>query len=277
MLENGTWVLEKLPDGFKALPMKWVYKSKRDANGNIERYKARLVAKGYLQKQGVDFEEVYAPVSKHTTLRALLAIVAARVMELHQLDVKTAFLNGELEEEIYMQQAQRYEEGGPGMVCHFKKTLYGLRQVPRAWHTRLKAELEALDFRASETDPALFVKGEGRQATYVLIWVDEILVAGLDREEIAAVKGLLEAVFDVRDMGKATYFLGMEVTWDREARTLKPTQKKLTGELLARYGTEAAKGKSVPINHEEKLVRGTESRRIGRSFLTVSWLGACST
>jgi hypothetical protein len=245
LLENGTWELEKLPDGFKALPMKWVYKIKRDANGNIERYKARLVAKGHLQKQGEDFEEVYAPVSKHTTVRALLAVVAARDMELHQLDVKTAFLNEELEEEIYMQQAQGYEEGGPGMVCHLKKTLYGLRQAPRAWHTRLKAELEALGFRASETDPALFVKGAGRQATYVLVWVDDILVAGLDREEIAAVKELLGAVFDVCDLGEATYFLGMEVTRDREARNLKLTQKKLTGDLLARYGMEAAKGNSA--------------------------------
>jgi hypothetical protein len=197
LLENGTWELEKLLLGFKALPVKWVYKIKRDANGNIERYKARLVAKGYLQKQGVDFEEVYAPVSKHTSLRALLAVLAARDMELHQLDVKTAFLNGELEKEIYMQQAQGYEEGGPGMVCQLKKTLYRLRQAPRAWHTRLKAELEALGFRASETDPALFVIGARRQATYVLVWVRDILVAGLDREEIAAVKELLGAVFDI--------------------------------------------------------------------------------
>jgi hypothetical protein len=116
-----------------------------------------------------------------------------------------------------------------------------LRQAPRAWHTRLKAELEALGFRASETDPALFVKGAGGQATYVLVWVDDILVAGLDREEIAAVKRLLGAVFEVRDLGEATYFLGMEVTRDREAGTLKLTQKKLTGEPLARYGMEAAR------------------------------------
>jgi hypothetical protein len=241
-----------------AEPFRFTTKIKRDANGNIERYKARLVAKGYLQKQGVDFKEVYAPVSKHTTLRALLPVVAARDLELHQLDVKTAFLNEELEEEIYMQQAQGYEEGGPGMVCHLKKTLYGLRQAHRACNTRLKAELEALGFRASETDPALFVKGAGRQAIYVLVWVDDILVAGLDREEIAAVKELLGAVFDVRDLGEATYFLGMEVTRDREAKTLKLTQKKLTGELLARYRMEATKGKSVPINPGEKLVRDGE-------------------
>jgi hypothetical protein len=143
------------------------------------------------------------------------------------------------------------------MVCHLK-TLYGSRQAPRAWHMRLKAELEDLGFRASKTNPALFVKGAERQATYVLVWVDDILVAGLDQEEIAAVKEELGAVFDVRHLGEATYFLGMEVTRDREAKTLKLTQKKLTGELLLRYGMEAAKGKSVPINPGEKLVRDDE-------------------
>jgi hypothetical protein len=114
------------------------------------------VAKGYLQKQGVDFEEVYAPVSKHTTLKALLAIVAQQDLELHQLDVKTAFLKGELKGEIYMQQPQGYEQGGPNTVCRLLRALYRLRQAPRTWHRCLKKVLEDLEFVASSADATLF-------------------------------------------------------------------------------------------------------------------------
>jgi hypothetical protein len=134
LLENGTWELVERPEGVKPIPMKWVYKVKRDAQGNVERYKSHLVAKGFLQKQGVDFEEVYASVSKHTI----------------------AFLNGKLKEEIYMQQPQGYEQGGPNTMCRLLRALYGLRQAPRAWHRCLKKVLEDLEFVASSADVALF-------------------------------------------------------------------------------------------------------------------------
>ena len=126
-------------------------------------------------------------------------------MELHQLDVKTAFLNGELEEEIYMQQPQGYEQGGPEMVCRLKRTLYGLRQAPRAWHMRLKEELGNFEIVASMADVALFtarvVAGE---RVYLVVWVDDILVAARGAERIAKVKAHLAEKFDVRDLGEAT-------------------------------------------------------------------------
>jgi hypothetical protein len=149
--------------------MKWVYKVKQDAQGNVEWYKSRLVAKGFLQKQGVDFEEVYAPVSKHTTLRALLVIVAQQDLKLHQFDVKTAFLNGELGEEIYMQQPQGYEQGGPNTVCRLLRALYGLRQVPRAWHRCLKKVLEDLEFVASFANITLFRSTMDSETVWLLI------------------------------------------------------------------------------------------------------------
>ncbi len=253
LLEDGTSKLVERPEGVKPIPMKWVYKVKQDARGNVERYKSRLVAKGFLQKQGVDFEKVYTPVSKHTTLRALLVIVTQQDLELHQLDVKTAFLNGELEEEIYMQQPQGYEQGGPNTVCRLLRALYGLRQAPRAWHRCLKRVLEDLEFVASSADAALFRGTVDSETVWLLVWVDDILVGAQGKERVAKVKAHLTAKFDVRDLGPATYFLGMELSHDREARSLKLTQKKLTGELISRYGLTDARARSVPQAVGEKL------------------------
>ncbi|GAQ93102.1 hypothetical protein KFL_012990020 [Klebsormidium nitens] len=221
LLENGTWELVEKPEGVKPVPMK------------------------YMQKQGIDFEEVYAPVSKHTTLRALLVVVAARDLELHQLDVKTAFLNGELEERIYMQQPQGYEQGGPEMVCLLKHSLYGLRQAPRAWYLRLKEELGLLEVGASVADAALFLGVVDGEEVFLLVWVDDILIATRGKDRVAKVKAHLARTFDVRDLGEATYFLGMELARDREARTLKLTQKKQTGKLLGRHWLAGARARSA--------------------------------
>lgn len=259
LMENGTWELEECPVGVKPVPMKWVYKIKRNADGSVERFKARLVAKGFLQRQGIDFEEVYAPVSKQTTVRTLLALCAVEDLELHQLDVKTAFLNGELEEEIYMQQAQGYEEGGTGQVCKLKKAIYGLRQAPRAWYLRLKAEMEKLGWTVSEADPALFFRKESDGTYFSLVYVDDIeMAAPKGSERIEDLKRELKGIFDIRDLGESTYFLGMEIERKRDQGLVKLTQKKLTGEILRRFGMDQARGRSVPLGQETKLTREGE-------------------
>ncbi|HSP31011.1 MAG TPA: reverse transcriptase domain-containing protein, partial [Halomonas sp.] len=142
-------------------------------------------------------------------------------LELHQLDVKTAFLNGVLEEDIYMAQPPGYEEGGPGMVCHLKKALYGLKQAPRAWHTKLKAELELMGFQASETDPGMYIQQRKERNVYILVYVDDILIIAKDMELVKDIKKTLMTTFDARDLGEAAYFLGWEIKRDREKKTIK--------------------------------------------------------
>jgi len=258
LLANGTWTLEEVPEGVRPIPVKWVFKIKKDAAGNIERYKARLVAKGFKQREGVDFNEVYAPVSKHTTLRALLAKVAAEDLELHQLDVKTAFLNGELEEDIYMVQAPGYEQGGPGVACHLKKALYGLKQAPRAWHTKLKTKLEDMHFEASETDPGLYIQRHKESNAYILVYVDDILIAACDIEMVNDIKKTLMATFDARDLGEAAYFLGWEIRRNRVDKTIKVTQQRMTTDLVNRFGMDNVKPKMTPLSTGLKMMKDGE-------------------
>ncbi len=158
---NQTWVLEDLPVHASAIPVMWIYKLKTDAAGQVERYKARLVAKGFKQRDGIDFNEVFAPVSKYATLRALLAVAAEQDLEVRQLDIKTAFLNGELDEDLYVLQPPGYVTGPQSTVCHLRKALYGLRQAPRQWHICLKQALERCGFAAADADPGLFVRDKG--------------------------------------------------------------------------------------------------------------------
>ena len=268
--ENCTWTLEEPPRGVRPIPVKWIYKVKRDALGNIERYKARLVAKGFMQPEGIDYNEVFAPVSKHTTLITLLAL--AEDMELHQLDIKTALLNGDLEETIYMQQPEGYAEGGPSMVCHLRKALYGLKQAPRAWNTRLKQELESMDFTASGADPGLFIGHFKSGTVYLLVYVDDILVAGKSAADIQHVKDRLTKVFKVRDLGEAKYFLGMSLDRDRQAKTLKMGQERLATELVSRYGMKESKTKSVPMSTSIKLEQAIEDNLLDREAFPYSEL-----
>ncbi|CAI7750127.1 unnamed protein product [Closterium sp. NIES-53] len=173
--ENGTWELVELPEGRKAITSKWLFKIKSDADGKIERYKSRLVAKGYQQKEKVDYKELFAPVVKPTTLQTLLAGAAIKGWVVKQMDVTTAFLNGVHEEEIFMAQPEGFDDGS-GRVLRLKKALYGLKQAPRQWYLKLRGVLEEIGFTPSTVDHSLFMLGEGEQRSFMVVYVDDILI-----------------------------------------------------------------------------------------------------
>jgi len=255
LMQNNTYVLEELPAGAKAIQCKWVYKIKRDALGNIERYKARIVAKGYQQVPGVDFKELYAPVSKHSTFRVLLAIVAEFDLELDHVDIKSAFLNGDLEETIYMVQPPGYKQGDANVVCRLQKALYGLRQAPRAWHNKLKQELQKMGFECTEADPGLWVCEYKGTTTYLLAYVDDLALAG-SREGVNRVKRLLLEKFAARDLGPAKLFLGLEIERQRGfPGCLKLSQPKFVMEVLEKFGMKHSNPVATPAVAGEKLSR----------------------
>lgn len=257
LLANGTWTVEPVPPGVKPIPVKWVFKVKRDASGKVERYKARLVAKGFRQREGIDYEEVFAPVSKYVTVRAMLALAAAEDLEMHQLDIKTAFLYGELEEDVWVEQPPGYEVGSGGMACHLHKSLYGLKQAPRVWHGKLSEELAVMGFKPSAADPALFIKASS-PVTYLLTYVDDIVAITGDSKALADIKAKIMDIFEARDLGPATFFLGMDIHRDRQARTISLGQNRLTMDLLDKYGMAECKPLSTPLNPSIKLTKDGE-------------------
>ncbi|KAJ9520269.1 hypothetical protein QJQ45_030268 [Haematococcus lacustris] len=256
LLSYGTWELVELPEGCRPLDNRWVFSVKRDGRGSIVRFKARLVVKGFLQREGIDFHELHAPVSKHATVRALLAVAAAEDMELEHLDVKTAFLNGKLEEVIYMHQPAGYEDGS-GRVCRLHRALYGLRQAPRAWHARLKEELEQLGFTASAADSCLFIMMRGSSKVLLAVYVDDCLLAVSkgDMGTLEWVKQQLAAVFDIHQLGPVEQFLGMRISRDRAARQLVLSQEQYALSVVDRYGLADSRPRAVPLSTAEQLQR----------------------
>eukprot|EP00775_Hariotina_reticulata_P001034 gene1034-1371_t len=235
LMELGTWTLEKTPPGITPIPVKWVYKVKRDGSGRLQRFKARLVAKGFRQQEGIDYNEVYAPVSKYSTFRTLMAMAAEEDLEVHQLDIKTAFLQGELAEQVYIEQPQGYEEGGRDMCCRLNKAIYGLKQAPRTWHTRLSQELELMGSTASEADPGLYVRHDKRESTFLLCYVDDILVVSKQLSTVTSTKQRLMAAFDARDLGEAVTYLGINIYRDHYAGDID-TRRSTTGYVFMYNG-----------------------------------------
>ena len=178
LMKNRTWHLVPPAKGRNLIDCKWVYRIKRKASGEIDRYKARLVAKGFKQRYGIDYEDTFSPVVKATIIRLVLCVAVSSNWSLRQLNVQNAFLHGVLEEEVYMRQPPGYEiKGKENHLCKLDKALYGLKQAPRAWYSRLCDKLQALGFKPSRGDTSLFFFRRGKTIMFMLVYVDDIIVA----------------------------------------------------------------------------------------------------
>ncbi|CAI7932708.1 unnamed protein product [Closterium sp. NIES-54] len=232
--ENGTWEFVELPDGRKAITSKWLFKIKSDTDGKIERYKSRLVAKGYHQKEKVDYKELFTPVVKPTTLRTLLAGATIKGWVVKQMDVTIAFLNGILEEEIFMAQPKGFYDGS-GRVWKLKKVLYGLKQAPRQWYLKLREVLEEIGFTPSSADNSLFMLGEGEQRSFM---------------------------FKCKALDDVSFYLGLHIERDVEKRCMRVHQRKYLEALAANSG-QSESHVATPFPSGFKCVKGPEEESVG--------------
>lgn len=187
LLHDNIWSLVDLPSNRQAIGCKWVLKVKENPDGSILKYKARLAAKGFHQIAGFDFNETFSPVVKPTTIRVVLSLALSRGWLVKQIDVNNAFLNGDLQEEVYMTQLEGFEDPkAPTLVCKLHNALYGLKQAPRAWFEKLWTALTQFGFSSAKSDQSLFIRFHSQHMTLVLVYVDDILITGSDSTEVVS-------------------------------------------------------------------------------------------
>ncbi|CAI7880950.1 unnamed protein product [Closterium sp. NIES-54] len=257
-MENETWTLTNFPPGRKALGCTWVLRVKTDAEGRLERRKTRLVIKGFQQREGIDFQEVFAPVAKAPTLRLLLAAAAVCGWKVEQMDVKTAFLYGVVDEEIYMKQPEGYDDGS-GRVCRLNKAIYGLKQAPRCWYARLVEVLDALGFKVSGCDESLFMTEGEEEKVFLIVYVDDILLFSPSLERIKEVQWKLKETFQCKALGPVGYYLGLHVERDEVKGWLRLHQHKYLAAMGEKYGLEEGRSVKTPLPSGFQLHSSMES------------------
>ena len=266
---NNTWELVDPPMRQRPIGLKWVFKTKRDATGIIIKHKARLVAKGYVQRQGVDFDEVFAPVARLETVRLLLALAASEGWPVHHMDVKSAFLNGELRENVYVAQLPGFLVAGKEhKVLRLIKALYGLRQAPRAWYAKLDASLASLGFQRNTSEHAVYTRRRGTHRLIVGVYFDDLVITGGDDDELKQFKEEMKRKFLMSDLGKLMYYLGLEVNQTTAGITI--SQGAYATEILEAAGLANCNPSITPMESRLKLskssadpaVDATEYRKI---------------
>ncbi|GKC05824.1 ribonuclease H-like domain-containing protein, partial [Tanacetum coccineum] len=252
LVKNGTWLLVPRPAGVNMVRSMWLFKHKFHADGTLSRYKARLVANGSSQQLGVDFDKTFSPVVKPATIRTILSLVVSLQWPIHQLDVKNAFLNGDLSETVYMHQPPGFVDNRyPHHVCLLQRSLYGLKQAPRAWFQRFAGYATRAGFYHSRCDSSLFIYRQGSQVAYLLIYVDDIILTTSCPALLQQIIGSLNNEFDMTDLGALNYFLGISA--DRTPTGLFLSQKKYALQLLERAHMVTCNPSRTPVDTESKL------------------------
>lgn len=260
--KNNTWELTDLPKGQKSIGVKWVYKTKLNADGEVDKYKARLVVKGYKQEYGIDYKEVFAPVVRLDTIRLVISVAAQNSWPIYQLDVKSAFLHGELQEDVYVEQPLGYvKQGHEEKVYKLKKALYGLKQAPRAWYSRIESYFKREGFEKCPYEHTLFMKsGAAGKFLIVCLYVDDLIYTGNGEYLFKSFKHSMMAEFEMTDLGLLHYFLGIEVV--QSAAGIFIMQKKYAMEILDRFEMKTCNSVGTPIEPGLKLTKDPKGKKV---------------
>ncbi|GJS43695.1 retrotransposon protein, putative, ty1-copia subclass [Tanacetum coccineum] len=268
MNDNKVWKLVVLPPNAKVVKSKWIYKKKTNMDGKVYIYKARLVAKGFTQTYGVDYEETFSPVADIRAIRILIAIAAYYDYEIWQMDVKTAFLNGFLEEEIYMEQPKGFiDPNHPSKVCKLQRSIYGLKQASRSWNKRFDEEIKKFGFHQNLDEPCVYQKASGSNVIFLILYVDDIILMGNHIPSLQEVKDYLGKCFSMKDLGEAAFILGIKIYRDRSRRLIGLSQNAYLDKILKRYRMDNSKRGSIPMQvdlHLNKSQCATTSAEMKR-------------
>lgn len=227
LIENDTWNIVELPPNQKAIKCKWIFKLKSDSNGIINRHKARLVAKGCSQRQGIDYKETFSPVVRYSSIRFLISLAAKYDLDIDQMDAVTAFLQGDIDETIYMEQPEGFNDGS-GRVCQLKRSIYGLKQASRQWNIKLNDALLKCGFKRCETDSCIYIRRMEESLIIVAVYVDDLLILYNNESWKNELKENLMRDFRMKDLGKALHILGIRIHRDRKEGTISLDQRKYT-------------------------------------------------
>lgn len=247
LVSMSAWELMTVPAGKKSIPCKWVFKRKLHADGTIERYKARLVIKGFYQRAGIDYSAVFAPVVRASTVRLFFSIVASLDLICHAIDIKNAFIQGSLQEQIFMQQPAGYDDN-TGRACLLNKSLYGLKQAPRVWNKTLSAHIMFLGFVQNKSDGALFMLFSERLGfVLILCYVDDIQIAAKKLRSVQIIKEAILSKFPGKDLGESKFFLQMSIHRNRQQKTVYLKQQRHIDKLIERYNLQDSWPIAIPM------------------------------